>query len=61
MNEMELKVVAALGAVRESGQVNMFDRLGAADVAESLGFDDEAEWLRKNPKQYMNVLTAVRS
>lgn len=38
--------IEGLMAVRETGQTNMFARNAVADLAESMGHDDTADWMR---------------
>lgn len=47
-------VIEGFVAVRDTGQMNMFARVEVADLAESLGYDDTADWLRNkaNRKAY---------
>lgn len=48
-------IIEGLLAVRDTGQINMFNRKGIIEVAEELGLDDTADWMRDkaNCKAYL--------
>ena len=46
------EVLEGLEAVRLSGLTNMFDRVTVAEIAEAMGFDETAEWVRADRKRY---------
>ena len=45
-------VLEGIKAVRDSGALNMFDYKGVMAMAESLGFDETAAWMRAHKKEY---------
>lgn len=45
-------VLEGLDAVRRSGITNMLDRPAVAEIAESMGFDEAARWVRENRELY---------
>jgi hypothetical protein len=59
MDNTPQDVIEVLAAVRESGAINMFDRRGAIELAEMMGYDEEADWLRENKARYMDALNAM--
>jgi hypothetical protein len=46
------EVFEGLEAVRRSGLTNMLDRPRVAELAEILGFEEAAEWVRANRGDY---------
>ncbi len=46
------EVLSGLEAVRVSGLTNMLDRPRVAEIAEEMGFDEAAAWVRANRKAY---------
>lgn len=47
-----------LEAVRQSGYTNMFDRPRVIELAEMMGYDDTAAWVRENRREYAAGLFA---
>lgn len=45
-------VLDGLEAVRRSGLTNMLDRPRVAEIAEGMGFDEAAAWVRANRELY---------
>lgn len=45
-------VYAGLEAVRQSGLSNMLDRPRVIELAEMMGYDETADWLRANRTAY---------
>jgi len=45
-------VFKGLEAVRRSGLTNMFDRPAVATIADEMGFEEAAKWVRENRKQF---------
>lgn len=41
-------------AVRDSGELNMFDRDGVAKLCSNMGFYEAALWINDNKKEYAN-------
>lgn len=58
MTEVPQYVIEALAFVRETGLVNMFDRIGAIEVLSAAGMDEAAEWLQVNRRSYGDALEA---
>lgn len=46
------EVYEGIVAVRDSGLTNMLDRPRVAEIADKLGYDEAAEWIRSNRKAY---------
>lgn len=55
-------IIGGLMAVRATATVNMFDRKGVIEVAESIGHDDTADWMRDkaNRSAYVAWLTCPK-
>jgi len=51
-------VYEGLEAVRQSGETNMFDRPRVIELAEMMGFDETAEWVRDHRSEYARLLFA---
>ena len=49
-------VYEGLEAVRQSGATNMFDRPRVIELAEMMGYDETAEWVRTNRDRYARLL-----
>jgi hypothetical protein len=49
-------VFEGIEAVRASGATNMLARDVVADLAEDLGFEESAAWIRKNPRLYARAI-----
>jgi len=45
-------VFEGLEAVRQCGATNMLDRPRVIEIAEMMGYDETAEWLRENRNLY---------
>jgi hypothetical protein len=45
-----------LEAVRQSGATNMLDRPRVIELAEMMGYDETAEWLRENREAYTRLI-----
>lgn len=45
-------VLAGIEAVQRSGLTNLLDRPAAARIAQALGYDTAADWIRANPTPY---------
>ena len=50
--EVPQKVLEGIMAVRDSGLTNMLDRPVVARLAERMGFDEAAQWVRSEPRTY---------
>ncbi len=46
------EVFQGIDAVRLSGATNMLDRPRVIEILEEMGFDEAAEWVRRNKSQY---------
>lgn len=46
------EVLEGLEAVRRSGLTNMLDRPRVAEIAEGMGFEEAARWVRGNRELY---------
>lgn len=46
------EVLEGIEAVRRSGATNMLDRPRVAELAEAIGFEAAARWVRANPGAY---------
>lgn len=53
------EVIEALADVRETGAVNMFDRLGVVILCGAFGKASVYSWLSGNPDRYMDALNAM--
>ena len=51
-------VYEGLEAVRQSGATNMFDRPRVIELAEMMGYDEAAAWVRDHRNAYARVLFA---
>ena len=54
--EVEREVFEGIEAVRRSGLTNMLDRTVVAELAEGLGFDQAACWVRDNRELYAQAI-----
>ena len=50
------RVFEGIEAVRRSGLTNMLDRPRVAELAEDLGFQESAEWVRANRELYARAV-----
>ena len=50
------EVAEGIEAVRRSGLTNMLDRPRVAEIAEAMGFEASAEWVRANRALYAQVV-----
>jgi adenine deaminase len=51
-------VYEGLEAVRQSGYTNMLDRPRVIELAEMMGYDETAEWVRDHRSEYAALLFA---
>lgn len=51
-------VYEGLEAVRQSGATNMFDRPRVIELAEMMGYDEAAAWVRDHRSEYARLLFA---
>lgn len=51
-------VFEGLEAVRQSGVTNMLDRPRVIEIAEMMGYDETADWLRNNRQLYSEGIFA---
>ena len=51
-------VYEGLEAVRQSGYTNMFDRPRVIELAEMMGYDETAAWVRDHRSDYARLLFA---
>ena len=51
-------VYEGLEAVRQSGVRNMFDRPRVIELAEMMGYDEAANWVRDHRSEYARLLFA---
>jgi hypothetical protein len=51
-------VYAGLEAVRQSGATNMLDRPRVIELAEMMGYDETAEWVREHRSEYARLIFA---
>ena len=51
-------VYEGLEAVRLSGGTNMLDRPRVIEIAEMMGYDEAAEWVRDHRSEYARLLFA---
>jgi len=49
-------VYEGLEAVRQSGLSNMLDRPRVIELAEIMGYDETAEWVRENKRRYAELI-----
>jgi adenine deaminase len=49
-------VYEGLEAVRQSGYTNMLDRPRVIELAEMMGYDETAEWVRDHLSEYARLL-----
>jgi hypothetical protein len=49
-------VFEGIEAVRRSGLTNMLDRPRVAEIAEEMGFEQSAQWVRKNRGLYARAI-----
>ena len=54
--EVPREVLEGLEAVRASGLTNMLARNVVLKLAGELGFEESADWMRKNPKLYARAI-----
>ena len=52
------EVFAGIEAVRRSGLTNMLDRPRVAEIAEAMGFEASARWVRENRDLYAQAIFA---
>lgn len=52
------EVFSGIEAVRRSGLTNMLDRPRVAEIAEEMGFDEAAEWIRAHRDLYARAIFA---
>ena len=53
---VEREVFEGIEAVRRSGQTNMLDRPRVADLANEMGFEQAARWVRENHDVFAQAL-----
>lgn len=51
-------VLEGLEAVRQSGYTNMCDRPRVIELAEMMGYDETAAWVRENKQSYAEGIFA---
>jgi hypothetical protein len=51
-----LAVYEGIEAVRQSGLTNMLDRPRVAEIAEAMGFDEAATWVREHRERYAQAV-----
>ena len=51
-----LAVYEGIEAVRQSGLTNMLDRPRVAEIAEAMGFDEAATWVREHRELYAQAV-----
>ena len=51
-------VYAGLEAIRQSGLVNMFDRLLVIELADLWEYDETAAWVRTHRREYAELIFA---
>lgn len=49
-------VLSGLEAVRQSGLTNMLDRPAVAEIADAMGFEESARWLREHRDLYARAI-----
>jgi hypothetical protein len=49
-------VFEGIEAVRQSGVTNMLDRSRVAELAEAMGFDESARWVREHRELYAQAV-----
>lgn len=49
-------VLDAINGVRESGAINMLDRVGVTNILIDLGEGDCAHWIRTHKKEYATLI-----
>ena len=49
-------VYEGLEAVRHSGETNMFDRPRVIELAEMMGYDETADWVREHRTLYAQLV-----
>jgi hypothetical protein len=49
-------IITAVLAVRDTSITNMFDRRVVIQLAEALGFPEEAEWIAAHPREYGTLI-----
>ena len=52
MVKVPATVLEGIEEIRDSGQINMLDRVGVSEIAEQNGDDVTADWIRNNSKAY---------
>ena len=50
------EVFEGIEAVRRSGLTNMLDRPRVAELAEAMGFEESARWVRENRDAYAQAV-----
>ena len=50
------EVFTGIGAVRLSGLTNLLDRPAVADIAEAMGFEESARWVREHCDLYSRAV-----
>ncbi|MEW5748998.1 MAG: DUF5049 domain-containing protein [Candidatus Thermoplasmatota archaeon] len=50
------EVYDGVEAVRQSGATNMIDRPRVIEIAEAMGFEAAARWIRENPGLYARAV-----
>ncbi|GHU80112.1 hypothetical protein AGMMS49992_32830 [Clostridia bacterium] len=49
-------IIAAVLAVRNTAITNMFDRKAVIQLAELMGYPEEAEWIAAHPHEYGTLI-----
>jgi hypothetical protein len=49
-------IIAAVLAIRNTAITNMFDRKVVIQLAELMGFPEEAEWISTHPHEYGTLI-----
>jgi len=50
------EVFEGIEAVRQSGLTNMLDRPAVAEIAEAMGYEESARWLREHRDLYARAI-----
>jgi hypothetical protein len=50
------EVFEGIEAVRQSGLTNMLDRPAVAEIAEAMGFEESARWVREHRDLYARAI-----
>lgn len=56
--EVSAEIYEGIEAVRQSGLTNMLDRPAVAEIAEAMGFEASARWVRDHRDRYARALFA---